>query len=110
MISFLNLFELSIYYLEKSKYVKMGKSEICPLGKEITTKSECEDALKDAYLLGITLKSSALVYGSWDHVPYQCSYQPSGDQAFYFNQKEVYNAEKFVNGEHIMICKEGKNL
>ena len=58
----------------------MGKSELCPLGKEITTKSECEDALKDAYLLGITLKSNDIVYGSWDHVPYQCSYQPSGDQ------------------------------
>ena len=95
--------------LEHSKYVLMDKASLCYPGKEITTEDECKDALENTYLLGITLQSrTSLINGSWDHVPYQCSYQAGGDQAFHFNRKETSNVNKFLNGMFMMVCYKGK--
>ena len=86
----------------------MEKVESCPTGKEITTEEECKNAMKEVYLLGITLGSRKnLVVGSWNHVPYQCSFQSNGDQAFHFNQKEVSDVKEFQNGMYKMICRKG---
>ena len=87
----------------------MKKAQLCEFGKEIETEEECKDALAHVYLLGITLQSrKSLVSGSYDDIPFQCSYQSNGDQAFYFNKKEVSNAKGFPSGEYKMICKKGK--
>ena len=77
--------------------------------KEIMTEEECKNALKEVYLIGITLGSRKnLVSGSWNHVPYQCSYKSIGDQAFHFNRKEVNDAKNFIDGMYKMICRRGK--
>ena len=104
-----NSFQISKQFSEKSKFVMMRKTESCPTGKEITTEEECKNALAEVYLLGISLGSRKnLVSGSWNHVPYQCSYQANGDKAFHFNQKEVSDVKEFKNGMYKMICRKGE--
>ena len=86
----------------------MEKAELCHSGAEITTEDECRSALKYASSIGITLQERKnLKTGSWDHVPYQCSYQAGGDQAFHFNHKEPSNGDQFLDGFYKMICKQG---
>ena len=86
----------------------MEKAELCPSGAEITTEDECRSALKYASSIGITLQNRrTLKTGSWSHVPYQCSYQAGGDQAFHFNRKETNNVDYFLDGMFKMICKKG---
>ena len=86
--------------------MKMGKGQICPPGTELKTKEQCKDALKWVKALKITQgKRQDLVQGSWDHLPYQCSYQAIGDKAFHFNTKQTKNPPNFVNGHYEMICK-----
>ena len=96
-------------------YIKLEKGQTCPTGTEITTEQLCRDALGYAHDLGITLKSrKTLVTGSdpnnWSKLPFQCSFQASGDQAFHFNTMQTTNARDFVNGNYQMICKKGKNM
>ena len=91
--------------------MKMGQAEVCPSGAEITTRDECDSALQHAAELGITnMGRTSLVAGSWGHVPYQCSYQHGGDQAFHFNSNQTNNVDDFLNGEYHMICKNGKYI
>ena len=86
----------------------MGQAELCPSGSEITSTDECNRALEFASELGITLGNRKnLISGSWGHVPYQCSYQAGGDQAFTFNRRETNNVASFVNGGYRMICNNG---
>ena len=64
----------------------MEQGELCPSGSEITTSNECKHALEYAPLLGITHNSRKWIGpGNWGHVPFQCSYQAGGDQAFHYN-------------------------
>ena len=93
----------------------MGRAEHCQSGTEITTQDECNEALTWASALQINLSGrKQLITGSWDHVPYQCSYQAGGDQSFHFNQAFHFNLQQtndvpdFINGGYIMICKKGK--
>ena len=89
----------------------MDGGELCPSGTEITTENGCDDALKWASELGISLQNrKQLVAGSWTHVPHQCSYQSQGDQAFHFNNKQVENARDFLNGWYKMICRKGSTF
>ena len=93
----------------KIPYTKKGKGEACSPGTEIISEIECEDALRYAPLLGITLNTRyTLVKGSWGNLPHQCSYQSNGDQAFYFNREETNEASEFLNGWYKMICRTGK--
>ena len=89
----------------------MGKAELCPPGTEITTEKECKAALRYASSIGIFPPSygerKSLATGSWDQVPYQCSYQALGDHAVHFNQKKTSNVEQFLSGFYKMICKQG---
>ena len=86
----------------------MEQAELCPTGAEITTEDECRNALGYASSIGITLGSrNTLQAGSWGHVPYQCSYQAGGDQAFHFNRRETSNVDSFLTGGYKMICKQG---
>ena len=90
-------------------FMKMEKSAPCPSGTEIKTAEECNDALKWATQLGITLQSrTSLVNGYWGHVPYQCSYQYNGDQAFHFNNRKSNNRNNLLGGRYRMLCKKGK--
>ena len=96
----------------------MGKGEACSPGTEIISESTCEDALQYAPLLGITLNNRyTLIKGSLTNipgyrhiVPYQCSYQSNGDQAFHFNSQETSDATGFNAGWYKMICRTGKIL
>ena len=89
----------------------MKKAELCAPGMEITTEDECRDALGYAASLGITLGSrKTVVAGSWNNLPYQCSYQAIGDQAFHFNRKPTRNGKDFFTGAYKMICKQGTIL
>ena len=89
--------------------MKMGPAELCPSGAEITTRDECNSALQQAAELGITgMGRKSLQAGSWGHVPYQCSYQHKGDQAFHFNSRQTNDVAAFLNGQYPMICKNGK--
>ena len=98
-------------YLDEMAFFKMGKAEHCPSGSEITTQSDCDSALQHAEELGITLSSrNTLVVGSWATLPYQCSYQHNGDQAFHFNSMQTNDAADFLNGGYHMICKNGKYI
>ena len=92
-------------------YIKLGNLQTCPAGTEITTEELCRDALGYAHDLGITLQSRKnLIRGSWSWVPFQCSFQGGGDQAFHFNAMQTANARDFVNGKFQMVCKKGKNI
>ena len=94
--------------------MKMNKGERCPTGAEIQTPDECNKALGFATVLNITLRTRKyLISGSFEDrgssgVPYQCSYQAGGDQAFHFNNLLTVNNPGFVNGVYFMICKGGK--
>ena len=73
-------------YKEEMPYFVMDDGKSCPAGSEIKTQDDCNQALERASDLGIILQSQKqLVVGSFPHVPYQCSYFASGDQAFHFN-------------------------
>ena len=86
----------------------MEKGVLCPSGSEITTEDECRSALSYASSIGITLQlRKDLKTSSWSHVPYQCSYQAGGDQAFHFNHQETSNVDNFLDGYYKMICKKG---
>ena len=86
--------------------MKMSQGAKCPNGTEITTKEECDDALKFAPQLGIDLRGRKhVVYGGWNFVPPQCSYLAKGDQAFHFNIRGSYHAGWFIQGVFTMICK-----
>ena len=92
-------------------YIKLGNLQTCPAGTEITTEESCRDALGYAHDLGITLQSRKdLVSGSWSWVPFQCSFQAGGDQAFHFNTMQTTAASDFVNGIYHMVCHKGKNM
>ena len=99
-----------VYYLGEVQFVKIEQPKHCPSETEITTKSQCKDAMKWAKELGITLQAGTKFFnGSWDHIPYQCSYKYTGDNAFHFNH-QIWN-EKFANHvftNYRMICKKGK--
>ena len=87
----------------------MKQGELCPSGAEITTSNECKHALEYAPLLGITHNSRKWNGpGNWGHVPFQCSYQAGGDQAFHYNQKDAGNVPQFQSGFYKMICKQSK--
>ena len=89
----------------------MGNAQPCSPGTEIETLDECTDALTWSVDLGIQgwqTRFSVVQEGSWDYVPYQCSYQSNGDLAFYFGTEPHKNAEEFSNGNYQMICKKGK--
>ena len=83
----------------------MGCGELCQSGTEITTADECRHALEYASLLNITLGHRKTLVGpdNWGWVPYQCSYQAVGDQAFHFNKKESDNGLDIYR----MICRKG---
>ena len=89
--------------------MQMDTGKICESGSELLTEDDCTDALKYASELGISLLNRKdLQAGSWNHVPYQCSYQAGGDNSFHFNNKQTNNVHDFVNGMYKMICKTGK--
>ena len=83
-------------------FMKMGENEPCPSGTEITTIEECESALKQATQLEIYPARITLQSGSWGHVPYQCSDQYEGDEAFHWNT----NGNGKLNN-YRMICHKG---
>ena len=89
----------------------MGKAELCPVGTEIDTETECIDALNYASDLEIELRvsprSPKVSVGSWGFLPYQCSYRAGGDQSFFFNNRKGDNTKHFLSGMHKMICKNG---
>ena len=91
--------------------MKMGKAELCPLGTEITTIEECDNALQWAPRLCISVQDNKnLVAGSWNGTwapPYQCAYQHQKNHAFHFNSENVqpYDTLNFVNGRYRMVCK-----
>ena len=89
----------------------MDERKSCPLGSEITTQDDCNEALKWASELGIALESrKQLVVGSFPNAPYQCSYFASGDQAFHFNHDASSNQNRLCkSNEFRMICR-GKIL
>ena len=100
-----------IRFIDAVPFVKMEQGETCPSGTEVTTKEECDDALKLASQLGIQLKSrKTLVVGGWSFVPSQCSYQAGGDNAFHFNKVNTENVPWFLNGMFKLICKKGCGL
>ena len=89
----------------------MEHAQLCKSGLEIKTEEECRDALGYAEDLGIKLGAREyLKTGSWGHVPYQCSYQAGGDQAFHFNREETSNVYSFCSGFYKMICKQGNTF
>ena len=82
----------------------------CPIGMDIDTDVECEDALLWAFDLGINLystRSSSVVSGSWGSVPYKCSYQSGGDLAYHFNSRDTGEPTAFLSGNYKMICRKG---
>ena len=88
----------------------MGHGYECPPENEITTAEECTDALKWHLELGLNVvKRTALQEGSWDYVPYGCSYQAGGDSAFHWNKmyQNRLDVPSFINGNYKMICRKG---
>ena len=89
----------------------MEKGEPCPSGYEITSEEECRLVMKNWRKdLGIKLKSSviksmAFAAGSWNVLPYQCSYRAGGYNSFYFNKKKTDKVRSFLNGSNKMVCK-----
>ena len=97
---------ISSNILDGPPYMAMGKSEPCPEGTEITTEAECRDAFRFHVDLGIKFKSrKSFAAGSWNVLPYQCSYRAGADNTFYFNKKKTNNVRSFQNGMNKMICK-----
>ena len=100
-----------LLFLDGPPYRAMEKGEPCPLGYEITSEEECKLVMKKwRQDLGIKLKSSviksmAFAAGSWNVLPYQCSYRAGGDNSFYFNKKKTDKVRSFINGSNRMICK-----
>ena len=98
-------------YAEEMPYFVMDDGKSCPAGSEIKTQDDCNKALERASDLGIVLQSQKqLVVGSFPHIPYQCSYFVSGDQAFHFNRQETSDATGFLTGWYKMICRTGQIL
>ena len=95
----------------------MGTNIPCPIGMEIDNSEECEDARLWAYDLGINFyssRSSSVYVGTWNHVPFQCSYQSgtvsnAGDLAFHFNTQDNDDVASFESGAYKMICRKGTN-
>ena len=103
-----HIFSFAFRFIDAVPFVKMEQGKTCPSGTEVTTKEECDDALKLASQLGIQLKSrKTLVVGGWSFVPSQCSYQAGGDNAFHFNTVKTENVPHLVNGMYKLICKKG---
>ena len=98
-------------FLDGPPYRAMGKAEPCPAGYEITTEEECRLVMKewrkdlDIKLKSSVIKSMAFAAGSWNVLPYQCSYRAGGDNSFYFNKKKTDKVRSFLNGINKMICK-----
>ena len=88
----------------------MGKAERCPIGTEIETEKDCNEALNYASDLGIFPPSTStkISVGTWGFLPYQCSYRAGKDHAFFFNHRKGDNTKHFLSGMHKMICKNGK--
>ena len=109
MISALSFNFTSIlkFILDGPPFMAMGKAEPCPSGYEITTKEDCELAMKKYSLdFGIYFKSrKAFASGSWNVMPYGCSYRAGGDNSFYFNERKAKNVRSFLSGMNKMICK-----
>ena len=95
----------------------MGTNTPCPIGMEIDTSEECEDARLWAYDLGLNFynsRSSSVYGGSWTYVPSQCSYQSGsvssdGDLTFHFNTRDIDDVANFESGLYKMICRKGTN-
>ena len=98
-------------YAEDILYFVMDDGKSCPAGSEIKTQDDCSKALERASDMGIILQSQKqLVVGSFPHIPYQCSYFASGDQAFHFNHDQNTNSNRLCKSKEFkMICR-GKNL
>ena len=94
-------------YAEEMPYFVMEDGKSCPAGSEIKTQDDCNQALEGASDLGIMLQSQKqLVVGSFPHIPYQCSYFASGDQAFHFNHDQNTNSNRLCkSNEFRMICR-----
>ena len=88
----------------------MDRANECPVGTDITTSEECNDALKWSLELGLNVvkRTSLVGPGAWDHVPYGCSYLYS-DKAFHWctNDQNRFNVPGFISGEYKMVCKKG---
>ena len=90
----------------------MGTNTPCPIGMEIDTSEECEDARLWAHDLGLNFyasRSSIVYVGSWSHVPFQCSYQSGGDLTFHFSKMDNDDVANFESGAYKMICRKGTN-
>jgi hypothetical protein len=101
-----------LYFEGYVKYMKMDRGNECPSGTEITTSEECSDALKWSLELGLNVvKRTDLVEGTWDHVPYGCSYL-SSDKAFHWckDDQSRFNVPGFISGSYKMICKKGTRI
>ena len=85
----------------------MDEGKSCPVGSEITTQDDCNEALKVASELGIDLQSrKQLLVGSFPNAPYQCSFLASGDQAFHFNHDANTNSNRLCRSKEFrMICR-----
>ena len=85
----------------------MDEGKSCPVGSEITTQDDCNEALKVASELGIVLQSrKQLQVGSFPNAPHQCSYLASGDQAFHFNHDANTNSNRLCKSKEFkMICR-----
>ena len=91
----------------------MDKFELCLSGTEIRTKEECRSAMQYALTMGITLRSRKFVHGNWGWVPFGCSYQAGGGQAFHFNKlSTTFTRGKgpLGSGFYRMICKKGNTI
>ena len=90
--------------------MKMATGVHCPIGMDIDTNVECEDALLWAFDLGINMyssRSSSVYSGSWGHVPYKCSYQSGGDLTYHFNSHDSGEPSDFLSGTYKKICRKG---
>ena len=84
----------------------MYPREPCPSGYEIISRDRCREAHEQAHLLDLTPKRS-LQFGSWDGVPYQCSFQVGDDSALHWSSNSTTNNARFSTGEFVMICEAG---
>ena len=96
--------------MKEIPFVKMAVNELCPEGREITTRTRCEETLKFASSLALNANRTVREV-RYPKAPLQCSVSAKVGSSHvgwvHFNKNHNTTNTRLFSGEFVMICEAG---